>query len=231
MRLLLIESKPHEAARFSQAVIRAGHEVASAADGLVGAEQIWRDPPDLILLALDLPVIDGLTVLRRIRSAGNTVPVIVLTGAAGDSGILEAMAAGADDYLAASAPEEEIQARIAAALIRLRRPHVAEEMKFADLVLDPLQRRVRRAEKILDLTASEFALLRILMENPRTPVSREDLTRRLCRDQTGERSRTIEVLVSRLRRKLDVRGEPSLIVTTRNAGYCLGLPRLLRPAA
>lgn len=231
VKILIIEHDAALAHRLLRALEDVDRTVAVATDGLAGLQEIWRDPPDLILLGLNLPVVNGLDVLRRLRASGDTRPVIALQGNLGEPVRgEEAALAGADDYLPAEAGAREVRARAAALLVRHRedRPGI---LRFADLVLDPAKREVHRGNHTVRLTAREFEVLRILVENPRRSLSRAELGLRSGGEGPRPDSRSIEVLVSRLRRKLDRPGLPSLLVTTRGAGYSLGLPSSLRPAA
>jgi DNA-binding response OmpR family regulator len=229
--ILIIAQDPGLSRRLLRALEDVNRNVRAAADGLAGLQEVWRDPPDLILLGLNLPVLNGLDVLRRLRASGDSRPVLALQGDISERDWRdEAAQAGADDYLPAEAGAREVRAR-AAALLERQGAAKSARLRFADLVLDPERREVHRANEAVRLTTREFSVLRTLIERPQTSLSRAELGLKPGKDGSGAASRAIEILISRLRRKLARPGLPSLIVTTRGAGYSLGLPSRLRPAA
>lgn len=199
-----------------------GHSVVRARDGLCAIEAVWRDKPDLVFLGAALPVVDGLTVLRRLREAGNRVTVIAVAAQSGDRALLEAVQAGADDYLVLPPAPDDLRARILTAGIRRGRPTAGEELHFEDLVLDLRQRQAWRSGRPLHLTGQEFSLLQALAESPHQIVSRAEIGRRLHGREPATNQRSVEIAISRLRRKVDAPSLPALIRTTRRSGYSLG---------
>lgn len=224
MKVLLVEDSIDFASLMEAGLREDGHEVLRATDGLSGMEAIWRFKPDLMLLDIGLPVVDGLTVLRRIRESGNRIPVIMVTGRSEDSDVVEGLGAGADDYICKPFSIAELRARITALTRRMNRESTALELRYDDLVVNLRNRKATRAGKELELTSREFAIVHLLIENPQKPISRDELGLRLWGRAPSSEDRTVEVLVSRLRKKLDLPGLPALIVTSRNAGYSIGLP-------
>lgn len=225
MKILVVEDAADVSKLLVSALADEGHEVVSAEDGLAAIEEVWRFKPDLVLLDIGLPIVDGLTVLRRLRERDNQVAVILITGRVEDEDKVEGLSAGADDYICKPFSLNELRARIAAVHRRLERPSSSVlELRFDDLVVNLLTRKAARAGKDLELTTRELAVLQLLMENPQVPITRDVMGQKLWGRLPDPKDRTVEVVVSRLRKKLDLPGLPSLIVTTRNSGYSIGLP-------
>ena len=185
--------------------------------------------PDLVLMDVTMPGLDGLAATRRLRASGCTVPILMLTGrnAVGDR--IVALDNGADDYLAKPFAVEELLARVRALLRRSPRRPVPEEesgpcgglLGFQDVVLDPGTRAVARGERVLDLTKTEFALLAYLLRHPGKVLSRRQILRDVWGLDLEPTSNTLDVYVMYLRRKLESHGEPRLIHTVRGLGYSL----------
>jgi DNA-binding response OmpR family regulator len=226
VKILIVEDAADVASIMEAALVEAGNEVQIASDGLAGIEGVWRFKPELVLLDIGLPVVDGLTVLRRLRESGNQVVVIMVTGRAEDADVVEGLGAGADDYISKPFSIKELKARVMAVQRRIAQSPSSLELRFDDVVIDLRSRKATRAGKDLELTLRELAVLQVLMEKPQVPISRDDLSQRLWGRIPDPEDRTVEVVVSRLRKKLDLPGLPSLIVTTRSAGYSIGLPSL-----
>ena len=224
MKILVVEDAADVAKVLVSALSTDGHEVTTADDGLAAIEAVWRNKPDLVMLDIGLPIVDGLTVLRRLRERGNDVAVIMVTGRVEDADKVEGLTAGADDYICKPFSLIELRARVAAVQRRLERTPSVLELRFDDLVVNLRTRKAARAGQDLELTTREFAVLQLLMENPQAPITRDVMGQRLWGRVPDPEDRTVEVVVSRLRKKLDLPGLPSLIVTTRNAGYSIGLP-------
>jgi len=224
VKILVVEDAADVAKVLVSALSTDGHEVSSVEDGLAAIEAVWRNKPDLVMLDIGLPIVDGLTVLRRLRERGNDVAVIMVTGRVEDADKVEGLTAGADDYICKPFSLIELRARVAAVQRRLERTPSVLELRFDDLVVNLRTRKAARAGQDLELTTREFAVLQLLMENPQAPITRDVMGQRLWGRVPDPEDRTVEVVVSRLRKKLDLPGLPSLIVTTRNAGYSIGLP-------
>jgi two-component system response regulator MprA len=177
-------------------------------------------PPDLVLLDLMLPGIDGLTVCKRLRSA-NDVPILILTAKEAVPDRVAGLDAGADDYLVKPFNFDELLARIRA-LLRRRQPATAQEtLRFAGLTLNPSTREVFRGNRRIELTAREFELLALFMQHPKQVLTRDIIYDRIWNYDFGGESNIIEVYIRYLRSKLEEGGEPRLIQTVRGVGYAL----------
>ena len=200
-----------------------GHEVRAAFDGVEALQAAEEFAPDLIVLDLGLPRLDGVEVLKRIRTSSD-VPILVLTarGELGDR--VGGLDAGADDYLPKPFERQELLARMRA-LLRRRPPRGSAALVVGDLRLNPDSREVVRAEREIELTNREFELLEHLMRNERLVVSREQLLEQVWGYDPAAMTNTIDVFISNLRRKLEEGGEERMLHTKRGAGYVLRGPR------
>ena len=219
MRVLLVEDEPTLAAQLRQVLAEAGYAVDHAADGreawYLGGVQAY----DAIVLDLGLPVLDGLSVLKRWRSEGVSTPVLVLTARDQWHEKVAGIDAGADDYLAKPFHTEELLARVRA-LIRRAQGLSSPLLQCGPLALDTRSGRVLLDGQPVSLTSHEYRLLAYLMHHPGELVSRSDLTEHLYAQDTERDSNTIEVFVARLRKKLPA----DLIETVRGLGYRLNPP-------
>ncbi|MBA2239706.1 MAG: response regulator transcription factor [Solirubrobacterales bacterium] len=199
-----------------------GHEVRAAGDGVEALQAAEEFAPDLVVLDLGLPRLDGVEVLKRIR-ASSDVPILVLTarGELGDR--VGGLDAGADDYLAKPFERQELLARMRA-LMRRRPPRGSAALVVGDLRLHPDSREVARAGREIELTNREFELLEHLMRNERLVVPREQLLEQVWGYDPAAMTNTIDVFISNLRRKLEEGGEPRMLQTKRGAGYVLRAP-------
>jgi len=220
MRLLLIEDHAALRTAVSQYLQEAGYIVDTAATGDEGLWAAEGGNHDLILLDLMLPNIDGMEILRRLRALGNPVHILVLSARDGLDDRLQALDAGADDYLVKPFPLQEVLARTRALL---RRTYVKKSpvMQVADLELDPMRRTVLRAGQPIELTALEYRLLEYLFYRAGEVVSRTDIWERVFEDSTGGTSNTVDVYIGYLRKKLNANSFPDLIHTKRGHGYIL----------
>jgi two-component system response regulator MprA len=194
--------------------------VEVAADGESGLSAARDRPPDIVLLDLMLPGIDGLTVCRRMRAASE-VPILILTAKDAVPDRVAGLNAGADDYVIKPFDFDEILARVRALLRRRQRASAPEELRFADLSIDLGSREVYRGSRRVDLTAREFEMLALFMQNPRQVLTRDVLYDRIWGYDFGGESNIIEVYIRYLRSKLEEGGEPRLIQTIRGVGYAL----------
>jgi two-component system response regulator MprA len=199
-----------------------GYEVEVAEDGTMGLEKARQLSPDLVILDIMLPGMDGFEVCRRLRTESD-VPVLMLTAKGETSDRVRGLDLGADDYLAKPFEFEELNARIRA-LLRRTTSNQASVLTFADLTLDKGTRRARREERVISLTAKEYELLELFMEHPRQVLTREVIYDRVWGYNFGGKSNIIEVYVRYLRQKLEKEGEPRLIHTLRGVGYVLRKP-------
>lgn len=196
-----------------------GYEVRLAADGEGALGEAARFNPDLIVLDLGLPRLDGIEVARRLR-AGDDVPILMLTARDAVESRVEGLDAGADDYLVKPFERQELLARLRA-LLRRRPPRGSASLVCGDLSLNPDTHEVARGERAIELTQREFELLEYLMRNERLVIPRQRLLEEVWGYDPFATTNTIEVFVSNLRRKLEAGGEPRLLHTIRGAGYVL----------
>ena len=219
MRLLIVEDEAAVREAIARALETEGYELALAEDGAQALAMLAQSPPDAVVLDVMLPGIDGLEVARRLRGQRNAVPILMLTarGAVGDR--VSGLDAGADDYLVKPFALEELLARLRALL---RRAGGGDgDLRFADLVLDPGTREVRRGSRRLELTVTEFNLLELLLRNPRQVLRRSLIYDRVWGYDFGPGSHALDVYIGYLRRKLEADGEARLIHTVRGIGYAL----------
>lgn len=202
-----------------------GYDVVTADDGRETLSAVEAKTPDLLLLDVNMPHVDGLEVCRRLRASGNDVPVLMLTARVEVGDRVLGLDAGADDYLPKPFALEELLAR-ARALLRRNRSEpeataVDETLVFADLTLDPGTREVRRGQRAIQLTRTEFELLWVLMQAPRRVLTREHILDAVWGYDFPTTANSLEVYIGYLRRKTETEGEPRLIHTVRGVGYVL----------
>ncbi|MFF2040270.1 response regulator transcription factor [Kitasatospora sp. NPDC058170] len=235
-RLLVVDDEPALRDALESSLAFEGYEVATATDGYEALESVERDRPDLVLLDIMMPRMDGLTAVRRMRSRGDTVPVLMLTArdAVGDR--VTGLDVGADDYLAKPFELDELLARVRALLRRnalateaaARAAAVeddSEVLAFADLRMNTATREVTRAGKPVELTRTEFMLLEMFLSHPRQVLTREQILKAVWGFDFEPSSNSLDVYVMYLRRKTEQGGMPRIIQTVRGVGYAL------RPAA
>src|SRR5215218_491080 len=218
-RVLVIEDDAEIADVLRRFLRQEGHEVRTAADGEEALPAATEFVPDLVILDLGLPGLDGVEVCRRLRADGD-VPILILTARTELEDRVEGLDSGADDYLVKPFERQELLARIRA-LLRRRPPRGSASLAVGDLSLNPDTHEVARGEREIELTQREFELLEYLMRNERIVVSRERLLDEVWGYDPFSVTNTIEVFVSNLRRKLEANGEPRLLHTIRGAGYVL----------
>jgi two-component system response regulator MprA len=199
-----------------------GYSVALAQDGLEALDLIASDRPDALVLDVMMPRLDGLEVCRQLRSTGDDLPILVLTARDSVSERVAGLDAGADDYLPKPFALEELLARMRA-LLRRTTPDDGDSpaMTFADLSLDPVTREVTRGQRQISLTRTEFALLEMLIANPRRVLTRSRILEEVWGFDFPTSGNALEVYVGYLRRKTEAEGEPRLIHTVRGVGYVL----------
>jgi DNA-binding response OmpR family regulator len=218
-RVLVVEDDEAIADVLRRSLRAEGHEVRTAGDGVEGLRAAEEFAPDLVILDLGLPRLDGIEVARRLR-AESDVPILILTARTETGDRVEGLDSGADDYLPKPFERAELLARIRA-LLRRRPPRGAAALVVGDLLLNPDTREAKRGDREIELTNREFELLEYLARNQKLVVSRERLLEDVWGYDPFEQTNTIDVFVSNVRRKLEAGGEPRMLHTKRGAGYVL----------
>jgi two-component system response regulator MprA len=216
--VLVVDDDEPIAAALRRALEYEGLRVSVARDGYGALDQARRDPPDLVVLDLMLPGLDGIAVCARLRAERADALVLMLTARDAMADRVKGLDAGADDYLVKPFAYEELLARVRALLRRRSTATADSRLSFRELVLDPLAREVRRAGQRVELTALEFDLLRHFLNHPRQVLSRAQLLDAVWGLPVATASNVVDVYVGYLRTKL---GEPRLIHTVRGVGYVL----------
>jgi two-component system response regulator MprA len=225
MRILVVDDERAVRESLGRSLRFEGYEVGFARDGAEALEQLSAERPDAVVLDVLMPRMDGLEACRRLRQRGDDLPVLMLTAkdAVGDR--VRGLDAGADDYLVKPFALEELLARLRALLRRANHDRdgagSAGLLAFAGLTLDPVTRDVRRGERTIALTRTEFALLELLLRHPRQVLPRGLIMDRVWGYDLETLSNSLEVFVASLRRKSEAAGEPRLIHTVRGVGYVL----------
>jgi len=220
--ILIVDDDSRVTSALRRTLAYEGYQVSSASDG-EGALAIARTKsPDLVILDLMLPGIDGLEVCRRLRAVDDDIAVLMLTARDAVADRVAGLETGADDYLVKPFALEELLARIKALLRRRNPPDIQREVLcFADLELDTAMRQAKRADRTIELSTTEYELLVLFLRNPRIVLTRSILMDRIWgRDFEGGPN-VLEVYIGHLRNKLEQNGEKRLIQTVRGAGYVL----------
>ena len=219
MRILVVDDDPEIIGLLKRGLSYEGYTVETAADGTEALAKARDHEPDLVILDVMMPGIDGLEVSKRLRQAGD-VPILMLTAKGGVTDIVAGLGSGADDYLVKPFAFDELLARVKARL-RQQQFREGEVLKFGNLSLDTATREVKRGDDFIGLTAQEFNLLELFMRNPRQVLKRELIYERVWGYDFGGESNVIEVYVLYLRTKLEAGGGARLIHTVRGVGYVL----------
>lgn len=223
MRVLIIEDDPRQADYIRKGLSEEAFVADVASEGESGLARAQATTYDLIVLDLMLPDVDGMTVCRRLRAAGNAVPIVVLSARRMVDDRVSALNAGADDYLTKPFEFAELTARVRAVL-RRRDSTAFIPLTVADLSLEPISRVVRRGERRLDLTQKEYALLEYLLRHAGQVVTRTMIAEHVWNFHWDRLTNVIDVYVTRLRRKMEESGEPRLIHGVRGSGYVIREP-------
>jgi len=217
--VLVVEDEPNIADFIRRGLVYKGYTVNVARSGEEALELAQQHLPDLVILDLMLPGMDGVDVCRRLRAA-DAVPIIMLTARDSLSDKVAGLEAGADDYITKPFAFEELLARVRAAL--RRRPQAGEEiLRVGDLVVKPVSREVRRGDREIELTAREYELLEFLARHPGQVLRKETIFEKVWGYDFEVESDAVKVYVSYLRKKLNAAGEPDLIRAVRGVGYML----------
>ena len=198
-----------------------GFQVLTASDGRETLAQVREKRPDLIILDWMMPELDGVEVLKRLREAGDDVPVLMLTARDTIQDRVEGLDRGADDYLVKPFAPAELLARLRALLRRFEVTSKERPLSYAGLVLDPITRETRRGERKFELTPTEYELFYYLLRHPRHVLSRERILQEVWGYDFGGDDNILEVYVGYLRKKTEADGEARLIQTVRGVGYVL----------
>lgn len=220
MKILVIEDEKKVASFIKRGLEDENFQVTLSHDGAAGLNHANSGEFDMIILDIKLPKKDGLSVLRELREAGNQIPVLMLTAKAETEDIVTGLDAGADDYLTKPFEFKELQARVRA-LNRRSGQSRGADIHFADLRIDPVNHKVWRSQKEIDLTIKEYNVLAYLVRNAGTAVSREDIAENCWDNQFNTFSNIIDVYINYLRRKIDGSFSTKLIHTVRSQGYIL----------
>jgi len=223
VRVMLVEDDDALRGAVGRALRLEGYEVDEASDGAEALARLASLRAGLVVLDVLMPEMDGLTVCQRLRERGDRTPVLLLTARDLVADRVQGLNAGADDYLTKPFALDELLARVRA-LIRRSYPDHEAAVAVADLSLDPRSREVRRGERTLELTRTEFALLDLLMTNAGIVLSREVIRERVWGYSDSLGSNTLDVYVGYLRRKTEEGGEPRIIHTVRGVGFVLRPP-------
>jgi two-component system response regulator MprA len=223
VRVLVVDDDPGVRTALDRALRLAGYEVTTVVDGQAALDSLALAPPDAVVLDLGLPGIDGLEVCRRMRTAGDDTPVLMLTARDAVHDRVLGLDAGADDYVVKPFALAELEARLRA-LLRRRPAEGGESLRFSDLVLDLGTREARRADRPFTLTRIEFDLLELFLRHPRQVLTREIILDRVWGYSFDSGTNSLAVYVGYLRRKTEAGNEPRLLHTVRGVGYVLRDP-------
>lgn len=220
--MLVVDDDPAIRTSLSRALVLEGYTVETANDGNAALSQVISFEPDVIVLDLMMPNVDGLSVCRVLRSEGNRIPILMLTARTETSDRVAGLDAGADDYLGKPFALEEILARVRALMRRWKQPgeeSSGDVLELEDLTIDIASRSVRRAGRVIDLSKTEFDLLELLVRNKGIVLEHSTIYDRIWGYDFGPDSKNLAVYIGYIRRKVDTDGMSPLIHTVRGFGY------------
>jgi two-component system response regulator MprA len=223
-RVLLAEDDRGVRESLVRALTFEGYDVQAVPDGAQALEAVLARQPDVVVLDVMMPYVDGLTVCRQLRDRYRTLPILMLTARHEVSDRVAGLDAGADDYVVKPFALGELFARLRALLRRTSLSESTEVLRVDDLLLDPQSRRAERNGRVMDLTKTEFDLLELLMLNAGIVLSRDTIYQRIWGYDFETSSRSLDVYVGYLRTKTEAGGEPRLLHTVRGVGYVLRAP-------
>jgi two-component system response regulator MprA len=218
-RVLIAEDDERVRESVARVLIFEGYQVQTVVNGAEALAAVLELPPDLVVLDVLMPVLDGLTACRRLRQAGDRTPVLMLTARHEVTDKVAGLDAGADDYLVKPFALDELLARVRALLRRTSVSGGDETLRVGDLVLDPLRRQATRGARALELTKTEFDLLELFLHNRDIVLTRDQIYERIWGYDFETSSKSLDVYIGYLRRKTEAGGEPRLIHTVRGVGY------------
>jgi len=224
VRVLVVDDEPSVRESLERSLRFEGYDVTTARDGLEALDTVTAassSPYDAVVLDVLMPRMDGLQAVRRLRSLGNDVPVLMLTARDGVSDRVVGLDAGADDYLVKPFALEELLARLRALTRRTAVPETAPPLTYEDLSLDQVTREVFRGGEEISLTRTEFSLLELFLRHPRQVLTRAQIIDTVWGYDFGTTSNSLEVYTGYLRRKTEVGDRTRLLQTVRGVGYVL----------
>src|SRR5438105_1436369 len=219
-RVLVVDDEPAVRTALERALGLESHDVERAADGEEALDALASSPADAVILDVLMPRLDGLEVCRRMRTAGDRTPILMLTARDAIDDRVKGLDVDADDYLVKPFALRELQARLRA-LLRRAGEGDGEVLRYADLVLDPSAHEVRRGDRLIELSKTEFLLLELFMHHPRQVLTRSTIFEHVWGYDFGPTSNALGVYMGYLRRKTEAGGEPRLLHTVRGIGYVL----------
>jgi len=220
-RVLVVDDEPAVRRALERALRLDSYEVALAADGEEALDALAKTPADAVILDVAMPRLDGLEVCRRMRSAGDRTPILMLTARDAIDDRVQGLDVGADDYLVKPFALRELQARLRALLRRTNDGEESDTLHFADMALDPVAHEVRRGDRLIELSKTEFLLLELFMRHPRQVLTRSTIFENVWGYDFGPTSNALGVYMGYLRRKTEAGDEPRLLHTVRGIGYVL----------
>jgi two-component system, OmpR family, response regulator MprA len=221
-RVLVVDDEPAVRRALERALRLDSYDVALAADGEAALDALAEEPADAVILDVAMPRLDGLEVCRRIRQAGDRTPILMLTARDAIDDRVQGLDVGADDYLVKPFALRELQARLRALLRRTGEDADDQEvLRYSDLVLDPVAHEVRRGDRVIELSKTEFLLLELFMRHPRQVLTRSTIFENVWGYDFGATSNALGVYMGYLRRKTEAAGEARLLHTVRGVGYVL----------
>lgn len=229
MQILVVDDDQAVRDSLARSLHYSGYEVTTAEDGVDALAKLSTHRPDAVIMDVMMPRLDGLEATRMLRASGNDVPILVLTARDAVDDRVDGLDAGGDDYMAKPFALDELLARLRALTRRASHPAdnradaalAADELVFADLTLNPQTREVRRGDRHISLTRTEFALLQTFLEHPMRVLERSWLLNEVWGFDFPTTANSLEVYIGYLRRKTETNGEPRLIHTVRGIGYVL----------
>jgi DNA-binding response OmpR family regulator len=230
MRILVVEDEHQLARHITRALFRSGHVASVARDGLVGLQTALDETPDLVVLDLNLPGMDGFEVLDRLKKANCSSRILILTARGELENRIKGLKSGADDYLPKPFSMDELIARIEALGRRAATATASELLKVGDLHMDVMHRRVTREGRPINLSPRELDVLQVLMQEPGRVFSRTELCERVWQREHEYDTRTVEIFITRLRKKVDSGFATPLIFTLRAIGYTIRPPEAVPTA-